>query len=88
MPGKSGRGKRKQPSLSKKKKSKRMVMAVAAQQPPASQPEVRKSPERVSTPVSSIAPVRYPYIHAELRRIVILSGVILGILVVLAFVLS
>jgi len=63
-------------------------MAVAVQQPPVSQPEVRKSPERVSTPVSSIAPIRHPYIHAELRRIVILSGVILGILVILAFVLS
>lgn len=87
MPGKTGHGKKKHPPLGKKKKSRR-VSPVAAHQPPVSPPDVPVSSEGVSTPVVSATPLRYSYIFSELRRIGILSGVILAILVALALVLS
>jgi len=88
MPGKTGRGKRKHTPLGKKKKGRRVSPAMAAHEPLVSSPEVPASSEAVKTPVTPATPVRYPYIYSELRRIGILSGVILAILVVLTLVLS
>ena len=88
MPGKTGHGKRKHTALGKKKKSRRVSPAMAEQEPPVSSSEVPASSGAVSTPVTPATPVRYPYIYSELRRIGILSGIILAILVVLTLVLS
>ncbi|MFC2003294.1 hypothetical protein ACFLV4_05060 [Chloroflexota bacterium] len=88
MPVKRGHGKRKHPPLGKKRKSRGVSSATAAHQSPIPPSDVPASSERVSTPVASVTPVRYPYIYSELRRIGILSGLILAILVALALVLS
>lgn len=48
---------------------------------------VTKAPAR-RTEVTSSKTVRYPFISAELKRISILAGIILAILVVLALILS
>ena len=95
MPGKSRHGKGKQPVRGKKKRTGHGSMSVAAQPSPVSQahgpvshPEVSTPPPSTSTPSSTISTVRYPYITTELRRIGILAGITLIILVVLALVLS
>jgi len=88
MPGKTGRGKRKYSPLGKKKKSRRVSPVMAAHEPPVTSGEVPVTAEVVSPPVAPATPFRYPYIFSELRRIGILSGVILAILIVLALVLS
>ena len=87
MPGKTGRSKRKHSPLGKKK-SRRGSPVMAAHEPPVTSGKVPVPAEVVSPPVVSATPVRYPYIYSELRRIAILSGVILAILVVLTLVLS
>jgi len=95
MPGKSRHGKGKQPVRSKRRRSGRSSLASAAQQPPVSQtyepvPQPEVSTPLPTTPTSSaaVSTVRYPYITTELRRIGILAGIMLVILVVLALVLS
>jgi hypothetical protein len=92
MPGKS---QRKHISQSKKRKRKRGSSAIAVQQ----QQPVSQTYEPVSEPVVSAPPAsepalkaietaaQYPYIVNELRRIGILTGIMLAILVVLALVL-
>ena len=93
MPGKSQHGKRKLPR-SKRGKGRQTVSAVSTQQAvaqtykPASHPEA--SAPSVSVPTMTATPVvtRYPYIASELRRIGILAGVMLVILVILALVFS
>ena len=94
MSGKSRHGKHKL-SRSKRKAGKQIVSAVKVQQQAIAMPvESASRPERVdssaSRPTSVAAPPmpRYPYITTELRRIGILSGIILLILVILAFALS
>mgnify|MGYP001070367457 CR=1 FL=1 len=74
---------------SKKKKTRRTPVSTAA-----AVPEAPKDKPGVSAPLSSSAAarpkapaVKYPYVTAELRRIGVLAGVILVILVVLALVL-
>ena len=93
MPGKSRHGKGKHPVRSKRRRSGRS--AVAAQQPPVSQtyepvpkPEVSAPLPSTPTPSAAVSAIRYPYIITELRRIGILAGITLVILVVLALVLS
>jgi len=92
MPGKS---RQKHQSQSKKRKRKRGSSAIVAQQPPisethepVSQPVVSASSASVVTPKTTQTAVHYPYIVSELRRIGILAGITLAILVVLALVLS
>ena len=88
MPGKSRRGRGKPSSRSKKRHG---AITRVTQQPVVA--ETREP--AVLAPTSSTRPsssrvssgVRYPYIGAELRRIGILSGVILAILIILALVL-
>lgn len=95
MPGNSRRGKEKHPVRSKKRRSGHGSRASAAQQPsvsqtyePVSQPEVSAPLPSTPAPSAAVRAIRYPYIITELRRIGILSGITLVILVVLALVLS
>ena len=93
MPGKSRRSKGKHSVRSKRRRSGRGSLAMAPQQLPASQtyepqPEVSAPAPSVPTPAVTVTTARYPYITTELRRIGILAGITLVILVVLALVLS
>jgi len=94
MPGKS-RHARRRLSRSKKRKGGQVSSAVAAQQPavtqadkPAASPKVSAPSASVPSPLATLTAVRYPYIVTELRRIGILAGIMLVILIVLALVLS
>ena len=88
MPGKSHR---KHPSRSKKKRTRQDFSLAGTQrqdivqnQAPVSQvptPSAKVGPLR-----STMSPVRYPYVTNELRRIAVLAGAVLVILVVLYFV--
>ena len=91
MSGKSRHGKGKH---GKRKKSRQHFSAVSARQTPVAQTNepivVAKPsalPASVLTPIKTQTATRYPYITAELRRIGILAGIMLAILVVLALVL-
>ncbi len=95
MSGKARRGKGNHSFQSKRKKGKRHFSAIAAQQQVAAQTGKLVTPPKLSTPsVSAPTPrttlttARYPYIIAELRRIGILAGIMMVILIVLALVLS
>jgi len=95
MPGKSRQGRRKQTARSKKRKGRRSPSsAVAQQQAVAStheaavRPEVSTLSASVPTSRATLTTVQHPHIVSELRRIGILAGVILVILVVIARVLS
>ncbi len=75
---------------SKRKKARRAPVSIAAAAPEAAP----KDMPGVSTPLSSDAvarrkapAVKYPYVTAELRRIGIMAGAILVILIILALVL-
>ena len=88
MPGKSRRHRGKRLSQSKKGKG---TLARAAQQrvvtdKPAA-PAVPVPSPSVPTPKATLTGARYPYVVTELRRIGILAGIMLAILVILAFVL-
>lgn len=94
MSGKSRHGRRKLPR-SKRKRERQGTPAAGAQQPVVAQvhkpaPPPEAPAPRVSAPstVATLAATRYPYITAELRRIGILSGAILIILIILALVFS
>ena len=93
MPDKSRHGKGRHPTRSKRKKTTRGP--IVTQQPPVSQayesvpqPEVSTPAKSVPTPSATVPTVRYPYITAELRRISILAGIMLVVLVVLSLVFS
>jgi len=95
MPGKSQHGRRKRSFRGKKKKGRRSSPGVVAQRQAATQTDKPVVPSRVAAPSAStptpmpvLTAVRYPYILTELRRIGILAGIMLVILVVLALVLS
>ena len=90
MPGKS---RRKHLSRSKKRKMKQGFPVTAAQQQAVAQDYEPVSPApapsvRAPTPRSTLSPVQYPYIAIELRRIAILAGIMLAVLVVLYLVIS
>jgi hypothetical protein len=93
MPRKSRHIKGKYPH-SKKSKAKLRHGAMAPQQPAVGetpQPAATismPSPSSVPTPPTRLRTAQYPYITTELRRIGILAGIILVILIVLALVLS
>ena len=93
MPDKSRHSKGKHLVRSKRKRSGHGVVAMA-QHPVVSQPgrsvPQAEEPTRLSdTSTSSVkvSTVLYPYIFTELRRIGIIAGITLVILIVLAFVL-
>ena len=96
MLGRTRRSKGKHSLQSKKSKAKQRTAAIASQQQVVAQIQKPAAPTSVtassikvpvSTPTSRIVR-RYPYITAELRRIGILAGIIIIILIVLALVLS
>lgn len=93
MPNKSRHGKRKRPSLSKRMKERQHSLTTATQQPETAQifmPTFSAgkvdSKARTSAPPTTPAD-QYAYVAAELKRIGILTGIILVILIVLALVL-
>ena len=94
MPGKSWQSRRKHSTRSKRKKGRRSPAATVVQ-PEAIAPAYEAvAPPKVAAPSASVPTpkvtpitVRYPYIGNELRRIGILAGIMLVILVVLALVL-
>ena len=95
MPGKSRHGKRKHSFQGKKKKGRRSPSDIVVQRQADIQIDKPVTPPRMVTPSASaptpmpvLTAVRYPYILTELRRIGILAGIMLVILVVLALVLS
>ena len=94
MSGKSKHGKGKHLHRSKKNKAKYRHGAMAVPQPvaadssiPAATTTAHPAPSAPAPPEKPVA-VRHPYITTELRRIAILAGIILVILIVLAQVLS
>jgi len=95
VPGKSRHGGRKHSFQGKKKKGRRSSSGVVAQQQADIQIDKPVVPPRVAAPsvsaptlMPTLTAVRHPYILTELRRIGILAGITLVILVVLALVLS
>ncbi len=94
MPGKSRHDRRKHSFQGKKKKGRRSPAGVVAQQQavtetpkPVASPRVVAPSASAPTPTPVLTAVRYPHILTELRRIGILAGIMLVILVVLALVL-
>jgi len=92
MPGKSRHGRKKHFPQGKKKKGRQSSPGVVAPQQAEVQVDKPAAPAQVaassaSTPVPAPTAVPYPYVLAELRRIGILAGILLAILVVLALVL-
>ncbi len=95
MPSKSQHGRRKRFLQGKKKKGRRSPPGVVAQRQADIQIDKLVAPPKVAapsagapTPTPVLTTVGYPYILTELRRIGILAGIMLVILVVLALVLS
>ncbi len=90
MAGKSRR-KGKHSLQSKKKKRKQISTLIATQQQAVAQTYKPTAPSKVAAPLAkepTPTVARFPYIATELRRIGILAGIMLAILVVLARVLS
>ena len=94
MPGKSRHGRIKHSFQGKKKKSRRSHPAAVAQRQadiqiskPVASPKVATPSAGARAPTPMLTAVRHPYILIELRRIGILAGMMLVILVVLALVL-
>ena len=97
MSGKSRRGHAKHISQSKKKRSRVSHATIAVQQPvaaaavapePAVAAKVVAPVSKASTPTRKPSAISYPLVSVELRRIGILAGIMLVVLVVLSLVLS
>jgi len=87
----SGKAHRKHQSRSKKKKTRQGFSLAGTQQQDTVQhqapvSQVLAPSAKVGPPRSTVSPVRYPYVTTELRRIAVLAGAMLVILVVLYFV--
>ena len=93
MPGKPRHGKGKHIHLSKKSRARQRQSTTPLPQPAADntpQPAAvtsTPSPPRVPASPARLKTAQYPYITTELRRIGILAGIILAILVVLSLLL-
>ena len=90
MPSKSRHSQRKL-SRRKRKISTSVSSPLATQQRAVAQPYKPVAPPKVTAPsarVPTLTTARYPYIVTELRRVGILAGIMLVILVVLFWVLS
>jgi len=94
MPGKSRHGKGKHPHHSKKSKAiERQAGNLLQQQATAVAPKPAASAEASPAPKAAAATAavttpRYPYVAGELKRIGILAGIFIVILIVLSIVLS
>ena len=80
---------------SKKNQERRDALATVSQPPiatqtskPAVHSDLSVHPARASTPKAKSSMARYPYVVTELKRIGVLAGIMLVILIVLALVLS
>jgi len=72
---------------SKRKQERQRIQSKAVQQPvvkPASKPVASAPASSKPIPKVTLKTARYPYVTAELRRIGILAGITLAILIVLA----
>ena len=88
MPSKSRHSRGKQSFQGKKGKGKRIPAATVAQEQAVSPTEPPATHARRAAPPLSAPPppaASHPHIAAELRRIGILAGIMLAVLVVLAF---
>ena len=94
MPGKSRHIKGKHPHHSKKSKAIQRQGAMALQQHKVTEEPMHATTiDTIPSPKATTAPMKtkvlqYPYIIGELRRIGILAGILLVILIILAVVLS
>ena len=95
MPGKSRRGRGRHLPRSKRRKGRKGVSAPVAQPTavtqgyePAPRADILVPSEKAPTPRATVTVAQHPNIAAELRRIGILAGIILVILVVLALIFS
>ena len=91
MPSKSRQSRRGHPPRSKRRKGKQSSPVATVQQQVVAPAGGTATSANVATPVTSVsamkaapAPAPYPYVVKELRRIGVLAGVILVILIVLA----
>ena len=93
MPGKSRHSKGKHLHHSKKSKAKQRqeaasIRPLATEIPgPATAVEVLL-PSKTAAPLAKTRTMQYPYISGELRRIGILAGIIIVILIILAIIIS
>ena len=87
MSGKSRRSRGKHAIHGKRKKDKLRHQVIVAQPQAVTQAEAPVPSTKTATPAAHVV-VKYPYILTELRRIGILAGIMLAILIVLALVLS
>ncbi len=91
MPSKSRQSRGKQSFQGKKKKGKRIPAVTVAQEQAVSPTGLPATPvRRAAPPLSAPTPTpppaaSHPHVAAELRRIGILAGIMLAVLVVLAF---
>ena len=86
MPSKSRHRRGKHSARSKKRKLRQDFSVTVAQRQAQNYEPVSPAPTpsaKVLTPRSALPPVRYPYIATELRRIAIIAGIMLAVLVVL-----
>jgi len=89
MSGKSRHGRGKRSFQSKKRKSRQSLPPIVTQQQSVSQTYKPVAPSvRVPAPMATPTTAEYSHTLVELRRIGILAGIMLVILVVLALVLS
>ncbi len=89
MPGKSRHGRGKRSFHGKKGKSRRSSPPIVTQQQLVSQTYKPVAPSvSAAAPMPAQTAAQYPHALTELRRIGILAGIMLAILVVLALVLS
>ncbi len=91
MPSKSRHGRGKHSAQSKKGKSRQDFSVSGAQRQATAQNYEPVSPAptpsaKVLTPRPKLTPLQYPYIATELRRIAIVAGIMLAVLVVLSLV--
>ena len=94
MPNKSRRRRGRYSFQGKKKKGKRTPALTTTEQPVATQTYERATPSPVTAPPAGVltstpraAAVKHPYVASELRRIGIIAGIMLAVLVILSFVL-
>ena len=88
MPGKSRRGRGKHVPHGKRKKGRRASPPVASQQQAISAAPMPAPSTSVPAPAATPIEAHYPYMIPELRRIGILTGIMVVTLVVLALVFS
>jgi hypothetical protein len=92
MPSKSRR-KRGKHSQAKRRKGKLTFAPVTAEQPRASQTQVPVTPSPVaaaaiSKPLPKPTTVSYPYVASELKRIGVISAILVAVLIILSRLLS